>query len=128
MAVGAVCAWVLDANAAAVTRSLIVDWAIGILFFLSGVRRGLSFRAPEGPTMSQRAAFLWLFTLGLAALVLQPRPAATGVLVLGFASVAVLDWLAARREDAPPYFARLRPPQMAIAALSMVAVLAAQLR
>lgn len=96
------------------------------MLFLSGVRRGLSFRSPAGPTWPQQITFFWLFGLGFAALCLQPRWAATGLVAIGFASLALFDWLAARKEEAPPYFARLRPPQMTIAALSTLVLLARQ--
>ena len=43
-------------------------------------------------------------------------------LAAGFALAAVLDTLAARRGDAPAYFAGLRPAQLSIAALSLLAI------
>ena len=70
---------------------------------------------------------LWLFVLGFGALVLTPHVAATIVLLIGFLSLAVFDTLAARREEAPPYFARLRPLQMAVPILSLLAILTRQL-
>lgn len=98
-------------------------WAFAILFFLSGVRRGLSFFTPDGPRPVQVATSLWLFALALAGVVL-PTPLALAALALGFLSVGLLDPLAARRGEVPAHFARLRPPQMAIFVLAVLALLA----
>lgn len=101
-------------------------WGCAILCFLSGVRRGLSFRTPGGPQAAQLVTMLGLFGLGLAALLLhetgRPRPA-LALLVLGYASLGVLDPLAARTRETPPSFARLRPVQMAIPVLCLLALL-----
>ena len=126
-ALGAAAGWVLAGDLGALALRLTFLLGTAILLFLSGVRRGLSFRAPAGPTMPQRLTFFWLFGLGFLALLLQGRAPATALLAIGFASLGLFDWLAAKKEEAPPYFARLRPPQMAIAALSMGAVLIHQL-
>ena len=48
---------------------LMVLWGAAILLFLSGVRRGLSFRTPNGVTAGQIAASLWYFTAGFGSLV-----------------------------------------------------------
>ena len=98
-------------------------WGAAILMFLGGVRRGLSFRTPGGPRLTQIAMTLWLFLAGLGALLAPPVPA-LALLTAGYASLVALDPVAARREEAPLYFARLRPPQMAIAAASLAALLA----
>ena len=99
------------------TRALgfmvMVLWGSALLLFLAGVRRGLSFRTPGGPTRAQIAMTLWLFLLGLAAPMLPVGPALL-ILTAGFLSLAVMDPAAARRGEVPPFFARLRPPQMAI--------------
>lgn len=102
---------------------LVVLWGAAILMFLGGVRRGLSFRTPGGPRPSQIAMMLWLFLAGLGAL-LAPPVLALALLTAGYASLMTLDPIAARRAEAPLYFARLRPPQMAIAAASLAALLA----
>lgn len=128
IAAGAIGAWLLPVELAATALQLTLVWTSSIVAFLSGVRRGLSFRAPEGPTMAQRAAFLWLFLLAFGAIALLPRPSSTALLALGCLSVAVLDFRAAQVGDAPPYFARLRPFQMLIAVFSLVAILIHQLR
>ena len=60
---------------------------------------------------------LWLFCLGFGATILTalvlPLPASL-LLLLGFLSLGILDPIAARSLEAPLYFARLRPAQMAI--------------
>ena len=38
---------------------LIVLWGAAILLFIAGVRRGLSFRTPNGVTSGQIAASMW---------------------------------------------------------------------
>ena len=99
-------------------------WGCSILCFLAGVRRGVSFRTPGGATAGQISTMLWLFCLGFAAVVLTalalPVLAAL-VLVTGYLSLQVLDPIAARKLEAPLYFARLRPVQMAIPVLCLLA-------
>jgi Protein of unknown function (DUF3429) len=109
--------WLGDAELGALAAAVATIWGGAILIFLAGVRRDLSFRTPGGPRPSQIAMMLWLFLAGLAALVLPPAPA-LWLLLAGFASLMALDPIAARRDEAPLYFARLRPPQMAIPVVS----------
>ncbi|ACA17173.1 conserved hypothetical protein [Methylobacterium sp. 4-46] len=116
------------------TRRLIVSltllWGGAILTFLSGVRRGLSFRTVGGPTATQIATMMVLFGLGLAALagLLFGRATATTALLLaGYGLIVVLDPLAARSGEAPRHFARLRPMQIPLALLSLAALLAIEL-
>jgi hypothetical protein len=101
-----------------------VLWGAAILLFLSGVRRGLSFRTPGGPTLAQLLTSFGLFWLGLGALVALPASPrlALALLALGYLAVLILDPIAASRAEVPPNFARLRPPQMAIAVASLVAL------
>jgi hypothetical protein len=109
-------------------------WGCAILTFLAGVRRGVSFRTPGGATFAQIATMLWLFLIGLAALwafVLGGGQRAAGatfaslaLLLVGYVSLGVLDPLAARRGEAPLFFARLRPVQMLIPLASLAALLA----
>ena len=106
----------------AITR-LTIAWAGAVLCFLAGVRRGLSFRQAGGSTLGQVGATLWLFVLGAAALVSPRRDAALVLLLSGHASLATLDPKAARRGEAPRYFARLRPVQMLVPILSLVVLL-----
>ena len=101
-------------------------WGCAILTFLSGVRRGVSFRTPGGVTAAQIVTMLWLFCLGFAAIVLTavalPVWAAI-LLIIGYLSLEVLDPIAARKLEAPLYFARLRPVQMAIPVLCLAGTL-----
>jgi len=95
-----------------------------LLCFFAGVRRGLSFRQPGGARASQILTMLWLFVAGLAA-ALSPWPLpALLLLVLGFASLMVLDRIAARRDEVPAYFGRLRSTQLLIPIVSLAAILA----
>lgn len=128
IAAGALAAWLLAPGSApaALIVALTSAWAGAVVAFLAGVRRGLSFRAPNGATAPQIATMLWLFLLAFAALVLGAGRLATAILTLGYLSLAVFDTMAARREEVPPYFARLRPAQMAVAVVSLMALFARQ--
>jgi hypothetical protein len=118
---GAIAVWLLPDAAPAVALTIL--WGGAVLLFLAGVRRGLSFRTPGGEDAAQIATMLGWFLLALAALV-SPLPAALLVLLIaGYVSAAVLDPLAARRREAPLFFARLRPVQMLVPIASLGAVL-----
>lgn len=95
-------------------------WAGAILAFLAGVRRGLSFRTAHGPTPAQLLTMLWLFVLAVAALLLPWHLVAIVSLLIGYASVFVLDPVAAGHDEVPRFFARLRPPQMLVAIVSLL--------
>ncbi len=97
-------------------------WASVLLVFIAGVRRGLSFSMAEGPRPIQLATMLWLFLLGVAGIAL-PWLAAFCALIVGFGSVIILDPRAARRGEVPRHFAKLRPPQMAVALVGLAALL-----
>ncbi|KQO67763.1 hypothetical protein ASG51_08595 [Methylobacterium sp. Leaf465] len=129
--VGAVTAWVRPGDPLGEAALLLtILWGCAILLFLSGVRRGLSFRTEGGPTLTQMATMIGLFSLGFVALALATLDAAVAALVLllvGFGAIAVLDPIAARRGEAPLFFARLRPVQIPIALLSLAALLALRL-
>jgi hypothetical protein len=102
-------------------------WGDAVLAFLAGIRRGLSSRTPGGVDFAQMATMLWLFPLALAALV-SPRPILSlGLLIVGYASIAVLDPAAAARREAPLFFRRLRPGQMLVPVIGLGAVVAAPL-
>lgn len=118
----ALIAWLGPPSLALPLPSLAAVYGAAILLFLSGVRRGLSFRTPGGPRPRQIGFMLWLFAAGGAALVLPPAPS-FAVLTAGFGSLLALDPAAARRAEAPLYFARLRPPQMALATAACLALL-----
>ena len=115
---------VVAAGPAGLIEHLTIVWSGAVLCFLAGVRRGLSFRQPGGPTVAQLATMLGLFVLGVSSL-LSPWPAVSLVLqMLGYACMAVLDPEAARHEEVPRYFQRLRPPQMLVPIVSLGVLLA----
>ncbi|AWN53290.1 DUF3429 domain-containing protein [Methylobacterium sp. 17Sr1-1] len=123
---GAAASWTLggEPGEAAVTLTLL--WACAILLFFSGVCRGVSFRTEGGATVMQIATMLALFVLGFGALLavaLSRTGLAAGLLIAGYGAVAVLDPIAARRGEAPLFFARLRPVQMPVAIASLAAIL-----
>lgn len=95
-------------------------WGAAILVFLAGVVRGLSFFTDGGPRLSQVVTMALRFWPGLLALVLPIRPAML-LLAVGYAGVAFSDVPLARTGGAPAYFARLRPPQMAVAVAGLLA-------
>ncbi len=104
---------------------LTLVWAGAIVTFLSGVRRGVSFRMPDGAHLSQLAMMMWLFLAGIGSILLTGAGRfglATALLLLAYLSLAVLDPIAARREEVPNYFAGLRPMQMGLAVVSLAVV------
>ncbi len=98
-------------------------WAGGVLCFLSGVRRGLSFRQPGGTTLSEATTMLTGFSFGVGGLLLPAGRPALASLLIGYAEIAVADVIAGRTGEAPPYFSRLRPWQMSVALLGLGAML-----
>lgn len=126
-AAGAAAAWATSGSWHAEAVLLCTLWAAAILAFLAGARRGLSFRTEGGPALAQISTMFCLFTLALASLVAVVHAharLAIGCLLVGFIAVMILDPIAARAGQAPLFFARLRPPQMAIAVISLAALLA----
>lgn len=97
-------------------------WAGGILMFVGGVRRGLSFDRPER-RRGQVALALAYFGIGLIAPILWFGPSFV-LLAIGYALMGIFDRRAALRGDAPAHFARLRPTQaiLAIAGLAALTV------
>lgn len=110
-------AWMGDADGLDLPGEAARLWGAALLLFFSGVRRGLSFRTEGGPKAAQLLVFALLFSAGLSVL-LMPLSWALGLLTLTFAWLGVEDTRAARRGEAPLYFARLRPWQMAFAAVT----------
>ena len=124
---GAIAAWTTKGDLRGEVVLLTIIWGSAILAFLAGARRGLSFRTEGGSTSAQIATMFCLFVLALASLVAVVHAyalSATGLLLLGFIAILILDPIAARHGEAPLFFARLRPPQMAIAVVSLIALLA----
>lgn len=101
-------------------------WGAAILIFLAGVARGLSFFTDGGPRWPQIAATMWRFACGLVALLVW-LPGAFALLIAGYLGVALVDPWAARHGEAPRYFTRLRPPQMAMALAGLALLLARSL-
>ncbi|GJE74033.1 DUF3429 domain-containing protein [Methylorubrum suomiense] len=127
---GGALVWLLRGEAGAAIFTLTLLWGCAILLFLSGVRRGVSFRTEGGARVSQIVTMLGLFLLGFSALVafaLGFVVAALGLLIVGYVAIAVLDPIAARRGEAPLFFERLRPFQMPLAVLGLAALLAHRL-
>lgn len=121
---GAAASWIVPARLAAVAFNLTLLWASAILLFLSGVRRGLSFRTVGGPTLAQMNTMLVLFGLGFGALGLTWLGARLGsvtVLLLGYGLLLGLDPIAARRGEVPLHFGRLRRVQLPIGLLGLTA-------
>ncbi|GJD49931.1 hypothetical protein OPKNFCMD_2667 [Methylobacterium crusticola] len=127
---GAAAAWALPGEPRGLVLTLTLLWACGILMFLAGVRRGLSFRTRGGPTLVQMATMLGLYGTGFCALVAVEagRPlAGTVLLLVGYGALVCLDPLAAESGEAPRHFARLRPAQIPLALLSLAALLALEI-
>ena len=115
---GAVTALVASGDGRTFALRLTTIYSAAILTFLAGVRRGLSFRTESGPTLAQLATVFAFFTLALVALfgtITDHLRIAASALVAGFAIAMVVDPVAATRGEAPLFFRRLRPLQMAIA-------------
>lgn len=105
-------------------------WAGAILVFLSGVRRAVSFRTERGPRPAQIAPMRGLFSLGFIALIAaacgEPS-AALSLLIPGYAAIAILDPIAARRGEAQ-FLCALRPLQMPVAIIGLAILLVLTLR
>ncbi len=117
----AIAAWSANGWWSAVLLSAGQLWAAVLLIFIAGVRRGFSFAMEDGPRPAQLAAMMLFFILGVIGLV-APWTWAFPALVIGYGSVAILDPKAAARGEAPKHFARLRPPQMAVALVGLTAL------
>ncbi len=106
---------------------LTIIWGGLILSFVGGVRRGFDFGDTAASTRTEIGTMTLHVSIAGLALISgwQGRPAwAIGLLAAGFALVALLDSSAARAGNAPAHFARLRAPQIAIAVVSLLFVLA----
>jgi hypothetical protein len=122
----ALAVWSLKAPWAAAVASLAVIWGAMILVFIAGVRRGYGFGDPSASPSREIATMLVYFSLAGGALVCARFGAPTAApapLIAGFVLAAAFDRRGALSGDAPRHFARLRGPQMTIAALALAAVL-----
>lgn len=127
---GAALAWWLRGSAGEAVVAMTALWGCTILLFLSGVRRGVSFRTEGGATIAQMVTMLGYFGAGLVALgatYLGWLTTALSVLLAAYITMPVLDAIAARRGEAPLFFARLRPVQIPLAIVSLAALLTLQL-
>jgi hypothetical protein len=118
-----VAVWILPQTAGVALAILAVMWSGALLTFFAGVRRGLSFSELGGARPSELASMLWLFVMGVLTLIFESPLLGA----IGFASLAALDTLAARRLQAPPYFKRFRPVQMLVGTLGLTVILAREL-
>ena len=105
-----------------------IVWSGAVLSFLAGVRRGDSFHTIDGPTVLQLTTIFAVFACGLVSLLLPWPTVAIAALIAGCACVGLLDPIGARRRLAPRFLARLRPPQMLLAVISLGFLLIAALR
>jgi hypothetical protein len=127
---GAATAWWLRGEAGGAVLAATALWACAILLFLSGVRRGVSFRTEGGATLTQMVTMLGYFGAGLVALgatYLGWMTTALVVLLAAYSTMPALDAVAARRGEAPLFFARLRPIQIPMAIVSLAALLVLRL-
>lgn len=86
----------------------------------------MSFRTEGGPSIAQIATMFGLCVLALGALASAQFDlpiVAAALLLIGFGTVLITDPIAAKRGEAPLFFARLRRPQIAIAVASLLALL-----
>jgi hypothetical protein len=123
IASGAVGAWLFRSR---VMTHLTTTWCGAILCFFAGVKRGLAFRQPGGPTTGQLGAMFATFLPGVLALLLPWRLGSILLLLLGYGSEAVLGPVAAERGEAPRFFERLRPVQMIVPIASLGLLLLAE--
>lgn len=99
-----------------------------ILLFLSGVRRGHSFRMEGGPKWRQITTMSGLFALGLtafAAIGLGSTAWALVPLLVVYSALFVLDPIAAEAGEAPLYFRTLRRLQMPTIMAALIVAIAA---
>jgi hypothetical protein len=127
LAAAAVLAWLTRPAAGDWLISAAMVWSGALITFLAGVRRGLTFSEAAAPPPREIASMLWLFGVGVATLWLAPNVLAIPMAIIGFASVAVLDFRAARRGEAPRYFGSFRPLQAVVAVAALAILLAALL-
>lgn len=122
LAAAALAVWLTTGDLADAAFRLAVIWAALVLTFIAGVRRGFGFGVDRASTGSEIASSTGYFALAGLALVSPRADLALGLLAFGFLLAAALDRRAALRGDAPLHFARLRPPQLALGALSLAAL------
>lgn len=123
----AIGAWALPSPWPEHAVGLAIIWGGLILSFVAGVRRGYGFGNPAASTPREIiAAMVYFVPAGLALLcgIIGNWTAALALLIVGYLLVIVFDRFGAVAGNAPAHFARLRPPQMAIAVVALAALLA----
>lgn len=120
----ALVAWLTYGSVRAVAMSLAIIWAGAVLVFLAGVRRGLSSRTPGSAGSSQIIFVLWTFALAFGSMIALRPLTSLGLLILGYAGMAVTARAAALREDVPIFIGGFRTAQMTVGAFSLCAVAA----
>jgi hypothetical protein len=126
-AAAAVGAWTMPAPWPGLATRLAVIWGGIILVFVAGVRRGYGFGDSGASTFREIATMIVYVVLGGLSLVFASfglPMVALWVQLASFIVVPIFDRKAAFTGDAPPYFARLRPPQMTIVILALAALIA----
>ena len=121
---GASASLVLEGDSGEQAKHLTIRWSAAVLCFLSGVRRGLSFRQPGGSTAAEGATMVSAFVIGAASCLVPPGRFALSLLLVGFGGLGAADVRAGRTGEAPAYFSRLRPAQMLISLVGLGAMLA----
>jgi hypothetical protein len=127
LAAAAIGAWVLPQPWPAHAIGLAIIWGGLILAFVAGVRRGYGFGNAEASTLREIVTMIVYFVPAGLAVVCGSMGfwlAALVLLTIGYGLVIVLDRYGAARHDIPSHFARLRPTQMAIAVVALLAMIA----
>jgi hypothetical protein len=125
LVLAAILVWLTPPATAGLIIAAATIWSGALLAFLAGVRRGLTFSEAATPRTREIVSMLWLFGVAVVALWLAPGRAALEIAMIGFVSVAVLDFRAARQAEAPRYFAVFRPLQAVVALASLAILFAA---
>ncbi|WP_031341927.1 DUF3429 domain-containing protein [Novosphingobium lindaniclasticum] len=122
---GALACWFVP-RWSGVAVDLTIIWGALILAFLGGVRRGFGFGDPAASTRAEILTMMVYVSLGGLALILATAGSpvtALAVLAAGYIVVPIADTIGAAKGDVPAYFAALRPKQMSIAIVSLLAIL-----
>lgn len=123
-ALGAAGAW-QGGTLGGLAVGLTIIWGTLILAFVAGVRRGFGFGNAKAVLAVELITMMIYFSIsgiGLIAAYLGHPFVAVILLAVGFAMVALLDRHAALHGNAPGHFAQLRPLQMSIAVISLLAI------
>ncbi|EAS49529.1 possible permeases of the major facilitator superfamily [Aurantimonas manganoxydans SI85-9A1] len=124
---GALILWFAPEAQSFLALNLTLFWGASVLMFVAGVRRGASLRQPGGAAIAEIVVMIGLFLAGVASLVatIWAFPLAAALLqIAGFASLGILDRIAAPNDDGQPSVERLRPLQICapIAVIAAVAI------